>query len=225
MKNSSSKEAEKPHNAEPSMTTTIMDDILGSTFVDLETMTATEPCFFSGQPTFDEQFDCGMTEPLKKDPRVSKSKLSGDVDCKRDKHASMNANEEQPTSGFCRTLFNKIASSASFWNSKSDHVEDMVEEKDGHCQEPVISERNHQKPVTGHTFCSSVQMEADGSKCDVFEGLTVHTTNDVLKDVVGKPCKKDIIIDRQSIKETDEYKRAMEEEWASRQRQLQIQVL
>lgn len=34
----------------------------------------------------------------------------------------------------------------------------------------------------------------------------------------------DIINEREKLKETDEYKRAMEEEWASRQRQLQIQV-
>lgn len=34
----------------------------------------------------------------------------------------------------------------------------------------------------------------------------------------------DIINEREKLKETDEYKRAMEEEWASRQRQLQIQA-
>lgn len=34
----------------------------------------------------------------------------------------------------------------------------------------------------------------------------------------------DIINDREKLKETDEYKRAVEEEWASRQRQLQIQA-
>lgn len=35
---------------------------------------------------------------------------------------------------------------------------------------------------------------------------------------------EDIINEREKLKETDAYKRAMEEEWASRQRQLQIQV-
>lgn len=34
----------------------------------------------------------------------------------------------------------------------------------------------------------------------------------------------DIVIDREKLKETDEYKRVMEEEWASRKRELQIQV-
>ncbi|XWS34220.1 hypothetical protein CRYUN_Cryun21dG0021800 [Craigia yunnanensis] len=36
--------------------------------------------------------------------------------------------------------------------------------------------------------------------------------------------EKDIIIDREELKETDEYKRAVEEEWASRQRELKIQA-
>jgi hypothetical protein len=35
---------------------------------------------------------------------------------------------------------------------------------------------------------------------------------------------KDIINDREKLKETEEYKQAMEEEWAARQQQLQIQV-
>lgn len=35
---------------------------------------------------------------------------------------------------------------------------------------------------------------------------------------------RDIISEREKLKETDEYKQAMEEEWASRQRQLQIQA-
>lgn len=37
--------------------------------------------------------------------------------------------------------------------------------------------------------------------------------------------QRDIINEREKLKETDEYKRVMEEEWASRQRQLQIQVI
>ncbi|XWS23054.1 hypothetical protein CRYUN_Cryun29cG0088700 [Craigia yunnanensis] len=36
--------------------------------------------------------------------------------------------------------------------------------------------------------------------------------------------KKDIVTDREKLKETDEYKQAVEEEWASRQRELKIQV-
>jgi len=37
--------------------------------------------------------------------------------------------------------------------------------------------------------------------------------------------ERDIINEREKLKETDEYKQAMEEEWASRQLQLQIQVI
>lgn len=37
-------------------------------------------------------------------------------------------------------------------------------------------------------------------------------------------CQTDIINEREKMKETDEYKRAIEEEWASRQRQLRLQA-
>ncbi|XP_059445585.1 uncharacterized protein LOC132177333 [Corylus avellana] len=41
---------------------------------------------------------------------------------------------------------------------------------------------------------------------------------------VTPSCQTDIINEREKLKETDEYKRAIEEEWASRQRQLEIQA-
>ncbi|XVF43279.1 hypothetical protein PTKIN_Ptkin02bG0027600 [Pterospermum kingtungense] len=37
-------------------------------------------------------------------------------------------------------------------------------------------------------------------------------------------CEADMVIDREKLKETNEYKRVMEEEWASRKRELQIQA-
>ncbi|KAF8399661.1 hypothetical protein HHK36_015531 [Tetracentron sinense] len=41
----------------------------------------------------------------------------------------------------------------------------------------------------------------------------------------GPPdAQNDMVVEREKLKETDEYKRAAEEEWASRQRQLQIQA-
>lgn len=44
-------------------------------------------------------------------------------------------------------------------------------------------------------------------------------------DVTPTPsCQTDIINEREKLKETDEYKRVIEEEWASRQQQLKIQV-
>ncbi|KAF7809014.1 OmpH and DnaJ domain-containing protein [Senna tora] len=49
-----------------------------------------------------------------------------------------------------------------------------------------------------------------------------HLNQDGL--VSQESCVRDIINEREKLKETDEYKLAIEEEWASRQRQLQIQA-
>lgn len=43
-------------------------------------------------------------------------------------------------------------------------------------------------------------------------------------DIVNHSVQGDIITEREKLKETDDYKRAMEEEWASRKQQLKIQV-
>ncbi|KAB1206569.1 hypothetical protein CJ030_MR7G015964 [Morella rubra] len=68
------------------------------------------------------------------------------------------------------------------------------------------------------------------SKPQVIETAKAPETHDVnipllAQDVNVTPSsQKDIINEREKLKETDEYKRAIEAEWASRQRQLQIQV-
>ncbi|GMH26191.1 hypothetical protein Nepgr_028034 [Nepenthes gracilis] len=48
--------------------------------------------------------------------------------------------------------------------------------------------------------------------------------NDTLPGIGAGSLQEDIITDREKIKETDEFKRAIEEEWASRQRELKIQA-
>ena len=48
--------------------------------------------------------------------------------------------------------------------------------------------------------------------------------NDAKSRILLPQFKEIFIIEREKHKETDEYKRAIEEEWASRLRQLQIQV-
>ncbi|GMI90241.1 hypothetical protein HRI_002693400 [Hibiscus trionum] len=58
----------------------------------------------------------------------------------------------------------------------------------------------------------------NGKKCDESDALHVEVADAIVS------CKKDMVIDREKLKETDEYKQAMEEEWASRQRELQIQA-
>ncbi|KAJ0094968.1 hypothetical protein Patl1_16640 [Pistacia atlantica] len=85
-----------------------------------------------------------------------------------------------------------------------------------------------------NTECAETQSE-QGNQCseELKEQVIGSTADSQLgngrdpvyaqSDVVIPNLQNDIISDREKLKETDEYKRAMEEEWAARQRQLQIQ--
>ncbi|MED6162284.1 hypothetical protein PIB30_068962 [Stylosanthes scabra] len=64
-------------------------------------------------------------------------------------------------------------------------------------------------------------------KCTSFQERSVNCDEIVLQAQCGGHTASneiDIINEREKLKETDEYKKAIEEEWASRQRQLQIQA-
>ncbi|KAK8495737.1 hypothetical protein V6N12_073067 [Hibiscus sabdariffa] len=65
---------------------------------------------------------------------------------------------------------------------------------------------------------SNINSMPNSKKYDESDALHVHVADAIVS------CKKDMVIDREKLKETDEYKQAMEEEWASRQRELQIQA-
>ncbi|XVE91673.1 hypothetical protein REPUB_Repub01dG0030900 [Reevesia pubescens] len=100
---------------------------------------------------------------------------------------------------------------------------------------PVVSSKNYcdgEKVVSGDSsqydetqiksFTEAEQLSinsvANSKKSDERDTLHVQGVDAVASG------KNDIIIDREKLKETDEYKRAAEEEWASRQRELQIQA-
>ncbi|KAL8150239.1 hypothetical protein V2J09_020047, partial [Rumex salicifolius] len=176
-------------------------------------------------------------EPTVKDPAIPagpESKLPDDSDYEvYDRVASMDVDEELPSTRFCNshgystTNSNAEPNSAAglYKNFKSTNKVDLAEENTRHCPEPGIdSLQNHQKSKTNFRACPSVQMEADVSNSGLVNGLTSNKAKDVSKDEGGKQCPNDILTDRQKIKETDVYKRAMEEESASRQQQLQIQA-
>ncbi|KAJ7943301.1 DnaJ domain containing protein [Quillaja saponaria] len=111
-----------------------------------------------------------------------------------------------------------------------------------------VSEESHfcntQSPgeseVCDEKSCSQAKVKPD-SLCDTLsngkeymqdkfflvEGKLPSDVRDELHaqhDRVSASGERDIINEREKLKETNEYKRAIEEEWASRQRQLQIQA-
>ncbi|KAJ7953945.1 DnaJ domain containing protein [Quillaja saponaria] len=81
------------------------------------------------------------------------------------------------------------------------------------------------KEKVGHVpeeflFCNT----ASPGKSDIRKPSDVRNELHAQHGDVSSSGEKDIINEREKLKETDEYKRAIEEEWASRQRQLQIQA-
>lgn len=68
---------------------------------------------------------------------------------------------------------------------------------------------------TGETVKSTDNSQQKNEKHDLLEGKVGEA---------GANVEDCMISEREKLKETDEYKRAIEEEWASRQRALQIQV-
>ncbi|XP_022727334.1 uncharacterized protein LOC111283165 isoform X2 [Durio zibethinus] len=92
-----------------------------------------------------------------------------------------------------------------------------------HCdREKVVSENSSECDETQITQSyteaekSSINSVANSKKYDGRNKLHVQGVD------AAASGENDIIIDREKLKETDEYKRAAEEEWASRQRELQI---
>lgn len=76
----------------------------------------------------------------------------------------------------------------------------------------------------------SEQTLLSNTRCDETQVVEGNETYDLRNPIVSQDgdvtpvVEKNIINEREKMKATDEYKRAIEEEWASRQRQLQIQV-
>lgn len=95
---------------------------------------------------------------------------------------------------------------------------------------PVLNYENNfdrEKVVSGdYSPHDKIQVEQSFSKADQSNSKNNDEMNKLHVEGVDSTvsAKKDIITDREKLKETDEYKRAVEEEWASRQRELKNQV-
>uniref|UniRef100_A0A5B7A927 Putative caldesmon n=1 Tax=Davidia involucrata TaxID=16924 RepID=A0A5B7A927_DAVIN len=84
------------------------------------------------------------------------------------------------------------------------------------CNEAQIEQRKsclvETKEIFIEPMSTSQQLDERDNQLDAQDGDVMHTV---------ESC---IINEREKLKETDEYKQAVEEEWASRQRELQIQA-
>ncbi|KAG2702545.1 hypothetical protein I3843_06G088600 [Carya illinoinensis] len=137
-----------------------------------------------------------------KDKGVLNSRLSGEmrVDC-GGAHPEYADNTAHGESFFCDT---------------------PLEGKSGvHNGKPFIEVKwktDSEKLLFSNTQCKETHFVEAKVTYDVRGQLLTQDVN------VTPQGQKDIINEREKLKETDEYKRAMEAEWASRQRQLQIQA-
>lgn len=118
-------------------------------------------------------------------------------------------NEEQVNgarNGLCNTL------EESFFCSIPSEGKSEVSNK------KAFSEENSEQTLLWNTRCDETQVVEANETYDLRNPI-VSQDGDVTPVV-----EKNIINEREKMKATDEYKRAIEEEWASRQRQLQIQA-
>lgn len=89
---------------------------------------------------------------------------------------------------------------------------------------PLYSGQHEEPPIKtqSSTFCgdmdSKMENKVDAVLATTDVGLTSHKPDDI------PHCYVSLIGERERHKETDEYRRVAEEEWASRQQQLQIQA-
>ncbi|XP_052185654.1 uncharacterized protein LOC127797122 isoform X2 [Diospyros lotus] len=104
-----------------------------------------------------------------------------------------------------------------------------LDKEDRFCQDKV--ERVPKKPSLFSFPCEEVHLCKNMGSGELFGKISSNhqlEEKDGLKDAqdadVMNAVQDNIIIEREKHKETDEYKRAAEEEWASRQRELQLQA-
>ncbi|KAJ6720998.1 CHAPERONE DNAJ-DOMAIN SUPERFAMILY PROTEIN [Salix viminalis] len=114
-----------------------------------------------------------------------------------------------------KVVENVVAPMQEVSDEKSDHDERAPREKSLQCHD-TLSKQGISNSAEGKEvftdFASSSQLCYEGDPFCASHG-------DLLLS-----AEKDIINGREKLKETDEYKQAIEEEWAARQRQLQIQA-
>ncbi|KAL3511014.1 hypothetical protein ACH5RR_030415 [Cinchona calisaya] len=113
----------------------------------------------------------------------------------------------------------------NFYNGKANSVEKNP--SISQCQHPVnhkVCHINKVQPVQSHSCSVSANEEpvklVSNSQLEDKKDDSVHClVGDTILD-----SEVSMITGREKLKETDEYKKALEEEWASRQRALQIQA-
>lgn len=90
---------------------------------------------------------------------------------------------------------------------------------------PFCSQQHEEQPIKtqSSTFFGDMDYKMTNKEDKIFATTDIRLTSHELDDMPH--AIESLIGDRERHKKTDEYKRAVEEEWASRQQQLHIQVV
>lgn len=90
---------------------------------------------------------------------------------------------------------------------------------------PFCTQQHEEQPIKtqSSTFYGDMDYKITNKEDEIFVTTDIRFTSHELDDMPHGI--ESLICDRERHKKTDEYKRAVEEEWASRQQQLQIQVV
>ncbi|KAJ6987852.1 hypothetical protein NC653_020945 [Populus alba x Populus x berolinensis] len=213
-------------------------------FQDMEQNTATGHSFSNDQSGPNLHSDDGKASVLNEDASLPDGHFLGEkhdvINSQVDSKEEHKEFTQVPSS--CKILSNEAQCRefVSYARSSEDKVVENVIALSCTTQEVSVEKSGHQKMDERAAREKSSQCHdrlgrpgtsnsAEGKEActDFASSSQLHHERDLLCALPGACfpyAVKDIINDREKLKETEEYKQAMEEEWAARQQQLQIQA-
>ncbi|KAF9677247.1 hypothetical protein SADUNF_Sadunf08G0088100 [Salix dunnii] len=215
----------------------------GTCFQDMEQNTATEHSFPNDQSGPIMHSDDGKTSVLNEDASLPDGHFL--VEKHNVTNSQADSKEEYkeftPVPSRCKILSNEAQCREKFVSyaglSEDKVVENVIapsctaqvsDEKSGHQKIDERSAREKSSQCHSTPVRPGISDSAEGKETctDFLSSSQLHYEGDLLCGLPGAcfpSAVRDIINDREKLKETEEYKRATEEEWAARQRQLKIQ--
>ncbi|GAB2234214.1 hypothetical protein Drorol1_Dr00003456 [Drosera rotundifolia] len=182
-----------------------------------------EPCLFNHQPNIEDNFVFRSPDRTDEEPNFKHKLQSGDADLSRTLPLDSDT-EFRPSFAPSECCLNKETGCKEQRLSEEPSSSDPKSEDEGG---KIFDEGQKVDEEQLHgSGCHDMDdpMEEVPAAESSWGNPVVDNENDRPPSLGVELSQDGLIIDRQKLKETDEYKRAMEEEVASRQQQLQIQA-
>ncbi|KAA8532858.1 hypothetical protein F0562_033025 [Nyssa sinensis] len=189
-----------------------------------------EPCLSNSEPSVHVRFGHSKTSFPDEEASLYKSQNSAEITVDHGRVAFRNKGDKcQQTPSMCNSHLSNELKQETY--SPGDKVGTVLEEGSQEKGKSVLEEpsvyntRHNEAQVKQRKSCSEEMKEifvepmSNSQQLDERDNHLNAQDGDVVN--TAQSC---IINEREKLKETEEYKRAAEEEWASRQRELQIQA-